>query len=75
MGIDAYSPRAGLRELRRRTAALVGSAAPIPIAFEVGVGFAPWLPPLDDGPAEGPADGRSAARAGARIRTASGISC
>ena len=60
VGIDAYAPRAGLRELRRRTAALVGSAAPIPIAFEVGVGFAPWLPPLDDGPAQGPADGRSA---------------
>jgi beta-galactosidase len=48
VGLDAYSPRAGLRDLRRRAAALVGSAAPIPIAFEVGVGFAPWLPPLDD---------------------------
>jgi beta-galactosidase len=49
VGIDAYTPRAGLRELRRRAAALVGNAAPIPIAFEVGVGFAPWLPPLDEG--------------------------
>ena len=52
VGLDAYTSRAGLRELRRRAAALVGSAAPIPIAFEAGVGFSPWLPPLDDGPAE-----------------------
>jgi beta-galactosidase len=46
-GIDAYTARGDLRELRRRAAALVGNAAPIPIAFEVGVGFFPWLPPLD----------------------------
>jgi beta-galactosidase len=49
VGIDAYSPRAELRELRRRAAALAGNASPIPIAFEVGVGFFPWRPPLDDG--------------------------
>lgn len=49
VGIDAYSPRAELRELRRRAALAAGSAAPIPLAFEVGVGFAAWLPPLDAG--------------------------
>jgi len=49
VGIDAYTPRGELRELRRRAAALVGDAAPIPIAFEVGVGSSPWHPPLDDG--------------------------
>jgi beta-galactosidase len=48
-GLDAYTPRAGLRALRRRAAALVGDAAPIPIAFEVGVGFFPWFPPLEEG--------------------------
>jgi len=49
VGIDAYTPRAGLRALRRRATALVGDAQPIPIAFEVGVGFFPWFPPLDAG--------------------------
>lgn len=49
VGIDAYTPRDELRELRRRAIAVVGNAAPIPIAFEVGVGYAPWLPPLDAG--------------------------
>jgi beta-galactosidase len=49
VGIDAYTRRAELRELRRRVAALVGNAAPVPIAFEVGVGFFPWFPPLDEG--------------------------
>jgi beta-galactosidase len=48
VGIDAYTPRAEFRELRRRAAALVGNASPIPIAFEVGVGFFPWFPPLDE---------------------------
>ncbi len=47
VGIDAYTPRAEFRALRRRAAACVGDATPIPIAFEVGVGFFPWLPPLD----------------------------
>ena len=47
VGIDAYTSRAGFPELRRRAAALVGDARPIPIAFEVGVGFFPWFPPLD----------------------------
>ncbi len=49
VGIDAYTPRAEFRELRRRGLAAVGNAAPIPIAFEVGVGFFPWFPPLDAG--------------------------
>ena len=49
VGIDAYSPRAGLRALRRRALALVGNAQPLPLAPEVGVGFLPWLPPLDAG--------------------------
>ncbi len=49
VGLDAYTPRAELRERRRRAAALAGNASPIPVAFEVGVGFAPWLPVLDDG--------------------------
>jgi beta-galactosidase len=48
-GIDAYTPRHEFRELRQRALAAVGNAAPIPIAFEVGVGFFPWLPPLDAG--------------------------
>lgn len=47
VGIDAYTPRALFPELRRRAAACVGDASPIPIAFEVGVGFFPWFPPLD----------------------------
>ncbi|MEO8845419.1 MAG: alpha-amylase family protein [Kofleriaceae bacterium] len=47
VGIDAYTPRSGFAELRRRAAACVGDASPIPIGFEVGVGFFPWLPPLD----------------------------
>ncbi|HEU4727376.1 MAG TPA: beta-galactosidase [Kofleriaceae bacterium] len=49
VGIDAYTPRTELRALRQRGIAAVGNAAPVPIAFEVGVGFAPWLPPLDAG--------------------------
>jgi beta-galactosidase len=47
VGIDAYTPRAEFPELRRRAAALVGKAAPLPLAIEVGVGFFPWFPPLD----------------------------
>ena len=47
VGIDAYTTRADFPALRRRALACVGSAAPIPIAFEVGVGFFPWFPPLD----------------------------
>ncbi len=49
VGIDAYTPRAEFRELRRRARALVGSAAPVPLALEVGIGFSPWFPPLDAG--------------------------
>ena len=47
VGIDAYTPRAGFPELRRRAHALAGNAAPLPLALEVGVGFFPWIPPLD----------------------------
>jgi beta-galactosidase len=49
VGIDAYTARSGFSELRRRAAAVVGNARPIPLALEVGVGFMPWLPPLDAG--------------------------
>jgi beta-galactosidase len=49
VGIDAYTQRSAFRGLRRRGLAAAGNAAPLPIAFEVGVGFAPWLPPLDAG--------------------------
>ena len=47
VGIDAYTPRAELGHLRRTAAATVGDAAPIAIAFEAGVGWATWQPPLD----------------------------
>lgn len=46
VGIDAYTPRTGFRELRRRAIACTANASPIPVAFEVGVGFFPWFPPL-----------------------------
>jgi beta-galactosidase len=49
VGIDAYTPRAQFPELRRRAAALAGNASPLPLAVEVGVGFFPWFPPLDEG--------------------------
>ena len=49
VGIDAYTPRAEFRDLRRRATALVGNAHPVPLALEVGVGFFPWFPPLDPG--------------------------
>ncbi|HEX4421563.1 MAG TPA: beta-galactosidase [Kofleriaceae bacterium] len=49
VGIDAYTPRAQFRGLRQRALAAVGNAAPLPLALEVGVGFFPWLPPLDAG--------------------------
>jgi len=49
VGIDAYSPRSLFPELRRRAAALVGNASPLPLAPEVGIGFFPWFPPLDAG--------------------------
>lgn len=49
VGLDAYTPRAGFRELRRRAISLVANAHPIPLAPEVGIGFFPWLPPLDAG--------------------------
>ncbi|MBA2540982.1 MAG: beta-galactosidase, partial [Deltaproteobacteria bacterium] len=49
VGIDAYTPRDGLRELRRRGLALAGSASPIPLVLEAGCGFFPWFPPLGPG--------------------------
>jgi len=48
-GIDAYTTRAGLRDLRRRALACTGNAQPIPIAF-ASVGGSPWFPPLGDDP-------------------------
>ncbi len=48
VGIDAYTPRVQLPDLRRRATALAGNAVPLPLALEVGVGFFPWFPPLDD---------------------------
>jgi len=47
VGIDAYTARADFPALRRRALACVGSARPLPIGFEVGIGFFPWVPPLD----------------------------
>jgi beta-galactosidase len=47
VGIDAYTPRHLFPELRRRATACMANATPVPIAFEVGVGFFPWFPPLD----------------------------
>jgi len=49
VGIDAYTPRSGFRELRHRAIALTGNASPVPLALEVGIGFFPWFPPLDHG--------------------------
>jgi beta-galactosidase len=49
VGIDAYTARGDFAHLRRRALACVGNASPVPIAFEVGVGFFPWFPPLDGG--------------------------
>lgn len=46
VGIDAYTPRRGLRELRRRGLAMAGQADPIPLVLEAGCGFFPWFPPL-----------------------------
>lgn len=46
VGIDAYTARSGLRELRRRGLAMVGQASPIPLVLEAGCGFFPWFPPL-----------------------------
>lgn len=45
-GIDVYAGGAQLAQVRRRALHLAGSAAPLPIAPEVGVGFFPWLPPI-----------------------------
>ena len=47
VGIDAYTARSGLSRAAPPRAALLGDASPMPLALEVGVGFFPWLPPLD----------------------------
>jgi beta-galactosidase len=49
VGLDAYTPRAEFRALRRRALQVAAVASPVPIAFEVGIGFFPWFPPLDTG--------------------------
>jgi beta-galactosidase len=48
-GLAAYTARADFPELRRRASALVANARPLPLATEAGMGFMPWLPPLDTG--------------------------
>jgi beta-galactosidase len=48
VGVDAYTPRATFPVLRRRMAALVGNASPLPLVLEAGIGFAATLPPLDE---------------------------
>ncbi len=48
VGTDATTPRSHFPDLRRRIASLVGNASPLPLAPQVGIGFTPWLPPLDD---------------------------
>jgi beta-galactosidase len=48
-GIDVYAGAAHLADVRRRALHLVGSAAPLPIVPELGVGFFPWLPPITGG--------------------------
>ncbi len=45
-GIDVYAGRRDLATIQRRVLHLVGSAEPLPLVPEVGVGFAPWLPPI-----------------------------
>ena len=45
VGLDAYTRRGAFVDLARHAAALAGMAT-VPIAFEVGVGYAPWFPPL-----------------------------
>ena len=49
VGLDAYTPRAEFRALLRRALQVAAVASPVPIAFEVGIGFFPWFPPLDKG--------------------------
>jgi beta-galactosidase len=47
-GIDLYSPRRDLAKVRARCLHLVGSARPLPLVPEAGLGWVPWLPPIDD---------------------------
>jgi len=46
VGIDVYSSRADLGAARRRALHVVGSSD-LPLVLECGVGFFPWVPPLD----------------------------
>jgi len=48
VGIDVYSPRRDLSKVRRRGLYLAGTATPVPLVPEAGIGFVPWLPPIDD---------------------------
>lgn len=47
-GIDVYAGRDGLADVRRRVLHLAGSSE-LPLVPELGVGFFPWLPPIDEG--------------------------
>lgn len=45
-GLDFYHRARDLAQVRRRADYLAGSAHPLPIAAEIGVGGPPWLPPM-----------------------------
>jgi beta-galactosidase len=45
-GIDVYAGGRDLGAVRRRGLHLAGSAAPLPLVPELGVGCFPWFPPL-----------------------------
>jgi len=47
VGVDVYSPRRDLAKVRRRGLHLAGSSQ-FPFVPEAGVGFVPWLPPIDE---------------------------
>ncbi|HET9623529.1 MAG TPA: beta-galactosidase [Kofleriaceae bacterium] len=54
VGTAVYSARADFRALRERALAVVGDAAPVPLALDVALGGSPWLPPLDRADANDP---------------------
>ena len=45
-GLDFYHRARDLAQVRRRAIYLDGTARPLPIAAEIGVGGPPWLPPM-----------------------------
>lgn len=49
VGLDAYTRRPAFGALGRSAAAVVGMTPSAPIAFEVGIGYAPWFPMLSTG--------------------------